>query len=418
MTPTLTSARSHAQRPVHPHVWRAVLLGLTLALLAQLGCGGVTRTPHEQAALLQRRADTDAGYLTTTRQLSVTLLERTKAQYDAYAAGQRPQPPVIDLLIISGGGDWGAFGAGFLKGWGTVPPSDPLARPQFDIVTGVSTGALIAPFAFIGTDEAIERIVQLYRNPQPDWVKQRWPLYFLPNNISFAEVPGLERELRRQITPALVRQIAEQGQEGRMLAVNTTNLDDGGPRVFHLVAEAQRATATGDLSRLHNIMLASAGIPGAFPYREIDGAMYVDGGVSSNIVYGGRLGEEDSLPAVWQQRYPTTPIPKLRVWVLFNNQLRALPTIVPARWLDIVTVSLELATRSATLTAIRHLHATAEIARLKRNADVEVRLVAIPGDWTAPVPGVFVKETMNNLADLGERMGADPTSWHTDPPAP
>jgi hypothetical protein len=99
------------------------------------------------------------------------------------------QPPVIDILVVSGGGDWGAFGAGFLKGWGRVPPG-PMARPQFDIVTGVSTGALIAPFAFLGTDDAIERIVQLYRYPKPDWVKQRGFLYFLPNHISFAEVPG------------------------------------------------------------------------------------------------------------------------------------------------------------------------------------------------------------------------------------
>ena len=74
-----------------------------------------------------------------------------------------------------------------------------MARPQFDIVTGVSTGALIAPFAFLGTDDAIERIVQLYRHPKPDWVKHRGFLYFLPNHISFAEVPGLEREMREQI---------------------------------------------------------------------------------------------------------------------------------------------------------------------------------------------------------------------------
>jgi hypothetical protein len=65
---------------------------------------------------------------------------------------------------------------------------------------------------------------------------------------------------------------------------------------------------------------------------------------------------------------------------------------------------------------MRHLHAKAEVARLKHKADVEVRIVAIPGDWVPPVTGVFKKETMNNLADLGERMGADPSSWLTTPP--
>jgi len=58
----------------------------------------------------------------------------------------------------------------------------------------------------------------------------------------------------------------------------------------------------------------------------------------------------------------------------------------------------------------------AEISRLKRQADVQVRIVSIPGEWTPPVPGVFIKETMNNLADLGTKMGADPASWSNAPP--
>ena len=62
----------------------------------------------------------------------------------------RKAPPVIDILIISGGGDWGAFGAGFLKGWQKVPAQHPLAKPEFDAVTGVNTDALIARFAFLG----------------------------------------------------------------------------------------------------------------------------------------------------------------------------------------------------------------------------------------------------------------------------
>lgn len=196
-----------------------------------------------------------------------------------------------------------------------------------------------------------------------------------------------------------------------MLVVNTTNLDDAGPRVFDLVEEAQRAADSGELERLHEIMLASAGIPGAFPFRIIDQALYVDGGVTGNILYGGRAEEEDALPALWQRTYPDVPMPKIRFWVVFNNQFRPVPHVTPPRWLEVVQRSLETATRASTATAVKHLVALAEIARLKRNADVEVRLVSIPGDWSPPVPGVFIRETMNNLADLGERMGADPASW-------
>jgi predicted acylesterase/phospholipase RssA len=288
--------------------------------------------------------------LDEARQATLDVMKRVKSEQDEHAAGRRPDPPVVDVLIISGGGDWGAFGAGFLKGWKRIPKNDPLAMPaEFDVVTGVSTGALIAPFAFVGTDEALERIDRLYRNPKKDWVKQRWPLYFLPNNLSFAEVPGLERELREQVSPEMVRQIAERGH-GRLLAVNTTNLDDATPHAFNLITEARRATESGDMTRLHNIMLASAGIPGAFPYREIDGEMYVDGGVTSNIMYGGRITEEETFAAVWARQFPDVPVPKTRTWVIFNNQLRTTPTTVNARWMDIITRSLELATRSATLT--------------------------------------------------------------------
>jgi hypothetical protein len=369
------------------------------------------REPVVQQDLLKRRRAEAERNTTAHRRVLVRLLERTKAEYDRYTAGAQKEPPVLDVLIVSGGGDWGAFGAGFLKGWCRVPAQHPLAKPEFDIVTGVSTGTLIAPFAFLGDEPAIDQIVNLYRNPGADWVKQRGMLYFLPDNISFSEVPGLEREMRRHITMDMVRRIAKAGADGRMLAVNTTNLDDAGPRVFDLVEEAQRAADSGELERIHDIMLASAGIPGAFPFRIIDQELYVDGGVTGNILYGGRAEEEDALPALWQRTYPTVPMPKIRFWIIFNNQFRPVPHVTPPRWIEVVQRSLETATRASTATAVKHLVALTEIARLKRNADVEIRIVSIPGDWFPPAPGVFVKETMNNLADLGERIGADPASW-------
>src|SRR4030095_702641 len=104
-------------------------------------------------------------------------------------------------------------------------------------------------------------------------------LFFLPNNISVAEVPGLEREMREHITRDLVKRIASAGADGRLVAVNTTNLDDGSSRVFDLGVEAQRAINENNLDRIHSVMLASAGIPGAFPFRMIDDELYVDGGV-------------------------------------------------------------------------------------------------------------------------------------------
>jgi hypothetical protein len=394
---------------------------LTTGLLAGVvwlnGCAGQTRPQVVQQELLKLRSANDEQFMTANRMALGRLVERTKAEYDRYITGERTAPPVIDILVISGGGDWGAFGAGFLKGWLRVPAQHPLAKPDFDAVTGVSTGTLIAPFAFLGDEQSIDQIVNLYRHPQADWVKQRGVLYFLPSNLSFAEVPGLEREMRTYITLDMMRRIAKRGAEGRVLAVNTTNLDAATSRVFDLVAEAQRAADTGQVDRMHRLMLASAGIPAAFPFRIIDAELYVDGGVTGNIVYGaGPGGEADTLPAVWQQAYPQLPIPKIRMWVIFNNQFRPLPAVTAPNWVAVMQRSLETATRAATTTAVRHLFAMAEIARLKRNAEVEVRVVEIPADWSPPVPGVFIKETMNNLVNLGEKMGADPSSWSTSPP--
>jgi len=385
-----------------------VLFPLILAAL----CWGCTarRPARSQAELMELRKVHDAQYTEMSRDAVRQLMEIVKARYD-----QHPNdPPVVDLLVISGGGDWGAFGAGFLKGWSRV--QGPLAKPKFDVVTGVSTGALISPFAFLGDEASIDAIERLYRDPKKDWVKKRKPLYFLPSNQSFATTPGLERDVRERINPAMVRRIADNSRAGRQLLVNTTDLDDGGMWVWDLGREAQRAAQTGNMERVQRILLAPSGIPGAFPFREIDGALYVDGGVTGNILYGGRLREDQSLPAVWAATYPNLPIPKVRFWVIFNNRLRPLPQVTKPTWVAVVSRSIEMGTRSATITAMRHLFAQAEISRMKRGGEFEVRVAVVPNDFVPPKEGTFEKETMNALADLGERMGADTNSWLTKIP--
>ena len=167
---------------------------------------------------------------------------------------------------------------------------------------------------------------------------------------------------------------------------------------------------------MRKILLASAGIPGAFPARDIGVHLYVDGAVTGNILYGGRMREDESLLARWTAAYPRLPLPRLRYWVIFNNQVRFPPEITQERWPDIIGRATIMGTQTSTLNSIRHLYAKAEIERLKHKADVQVRLIAVPDDWVPPKPGTFVKEVMNELTDLGERMGADPASWRTESP--
>jgi predicted acylesterase/phospholipase RssA len=374
----------------------------------------IPRLPRTKAQLIDERRAEEAQGMVLRRETIHRNVTRIKAKYDEYVAGRAPAPPVVDLLVLSGGGDWGAFGAGVLKGWGQV--NGPLARPTFDAVTGVSTGALIAPFAFLGDDASIDKIVDLYRHPQSNWFRPRSLLAFLTGGASYADIPGLEEDMRRALDEVTMRRLVEAGKDGRLLAVNTSNLDFGDMRAWDIVAETNRALETGNPNRLYDILLASAGVPGAFPPRLIDGDLYVDGGITGNILYGGRVSREDGFVTVWTRSYPGTPVPKTRYWVIFNNQLRPPPEVVQPNWKSVVPRSLLASTRTATVNGIRHLFALAEVSRLSSGTEVEVRYIAVPDDWEPSQSGLFIKEVMNALADMGERMGADLASWRTDPP--
>jgi hypothetical protein len=389
----------------------AVLGFLTLA-----GCQQQKPRPVQtREALLETRGKWDDARREQTRELIARNLKRIKAEQDAFVAGTAPAEPVVDLLIISGGGDWGAFGAGFLKGWGTVQGD--LARPrEFDAVTGVSTGALIAPFAFIGDDASVEKVVHLYRNPQEDWVKPRGLLTFLSSGQSYAEIPGLERELDRALDHETLDKIAEGGEGGRLLAVNTTNVDMQEMHAWDVTAEARKAVAANDPKRVRQILLASSAIPAAFPPRMIDDGLYVDGGITANIIFGGKSREDDGFVVSWLEKYPDTAVPKLRYWVIFNNEMRWAPETVQPKWGKILGATTTAGTRAATLNAMRLLFAQAEIARLKHHVNIEVRVVSVPDGWVPPNPKPFDKKTMNALADMGEKMGADPSNWQTAPP--
>ena len=382
---------------------------LAIAAVAALvaGCAASERTARSTDELVAYRRGEDVARSVQLRAVGDRFLERVTAQA---RAGQ----PTIDILVISGGGDWGAFGAGVLKGWARTKGEH--ALPQFDIVTGVSTGALIAPFAFLGDEQSIERIVQLYRNPQQDIAVSRGWLFFLPGNPSLYILPGLERELRSVLDRPMLERLAAEQRTGRALLVNTTNIDLGEMRAWDLLEESRSALARNDDGHLHGILLASAGIPAVFPARSIGDYLYVDGAITGNILYFGDVQGDDGPLVRWRKANPKAPLPRVRYWVIFNNQVRFPPQVTRDRWPDIMSRSTIMGTQTSTLNSIRHLYAKAEIQRLKYNADVQVRLISVPDEYAQSKPGTFVKEVMNELADLGERMGADPKSWRSEAP--
>jgi len=371
----------------------------------------VERPQRNQEELFKARDAENSVRAGDFNVLMNTLLVRA---HDKVAAAKPGSTPTLDLLVVSGGGDWGAFGAGVLKGWGKL--TGDMARPTFDVVTGVSTGAMIAPFAFIGDDDSIERIVQLYRHPKDDWIKSRGLMFFMPSNPSFYSLPGLEQEMSSKLDRPMLERIVAEGAKGRTLLVNTTNIDLGEMRAWDIVAETKSALAKKDEKHVYSVLLASAGIPAVFPARDIGEWMYVDGAITGNILYGGRVAAQDSFPVRWRKAYPKDPLPRLRYWVIFNNQIRFPPQITPERWPDIMSRATIMGTQTSTLNSMRHLFTLAELNRVKHDADIEVRVMAVPDSFVPSVPGSFKSEVMNTLADIGEQMGANPESWRTEAP--
>jgi patatin-like phospholipase/acyl hydrolase len=396
---------------------RRALSNLVLVTcVATVSCGAPKR-PEVPADELYRHQQ---SYLHAVAEERLELLEiglrRMKREWDDYVT-TGGTPPVRDILILSGGGAKGAFGAGFLDGWDSIE-SGPMALPEFDTVTGVSTGALIAPFAFVGTSEAYDTIFEFYRNPRDDWVKKRKPFAFWPSRVSMFDNENLEAYIREHVGEDLIRHVARGAEEDRVLLIGATNLDQGRMRVWNLCVETRDALESDALDRIQSMLLASAAIPAAFPPVEIDGDMYVDGGASEQLYALGDTNRVLNPAAIWRERHPGVPLPKVRIWIIVNTRLELAPEVTQPRWGTIVGRSLSTLMRASLVSTLQRLQATAEMYRTSEDADVEFRYVAIPNDYS-PIEGdeMFDKEIMTALSDLGRRMGADPSSWRTGVPS-
>jgi predicted acylesterase/phospholipase RssA len=192
--------------------------------------------------------------------------------------------PPANFLAISGGSDLGAFGAGLLVGW-----SEHGQRPQFKVVTGISAGALIAPFAFLGSkyDAVLTTVCNSIR-PR-DIFHARNILAALTGD-AFADNSPLAAVIAKYVTRKTLASIAREYAKGRLLLIGTTDLDAGQPVVWNM-GEIASSKDPRALELFRKVMLASTAIPGIFPPVmidvEVDGKryqeMHVDGGVMTQV---------------------------------------------------------------------------------------------------------------------------------------
>ena len=192
-----------------------------------------------------------------------------------------------DYLVISGGGANGAYGAGVLVAWTKLG-----TRPEFTLVTGVSTGALIAPFAFLGS-EYDAKLQKIYSTMDTHQIMNMRNVFAIFGSDSVFDSSPLSRQIEKFIDDEMIESLAQEYRKGRTLAIGTTNLDASRPVVWNVT----RIAASGHPSAarlIRQVILASASIPGAFPpvYIEVetpDGRkydeMHVDGGVTSQMFF-------------------------------------------------------------------------------------------------------------------------------------
>ena len=200
---------------------------------------------------------------------------------------ERKRGHALNLLSISGGGQNGAFGAGFLKGW-----RESGRRPEFDVVGGVSTGALLATHAFLGTpaDDAI--LEEMYTQVSAADIYTDRGIFSLLSSDSLKDTAPLRAMIAKYVTPETLKRVAAAYDENRMLFVGTTNIDYAQTWVWNMTMIAK----AGELQLYRDVLLASASFPIVFPPVEIDGHLFVDGAARSNLVIPGMGGLQKPNP--------------------------------------------------------------------------------------------------------------------------
>ncbi len=312
-------------------------------------------------------------------------------------------------LALSGGGANGAFGAGFLNGWTQAG-----TRPKFKLVTGVSTGSLIAPFAFVGP-EYDDELKNVYTTITTRDIFNTRNLISWFWSESFAETGPLDNLIKRHVDEELVKAVAKEHSYGRRLYIGTVNLDAQRLMVWNMGAIASSGHPDA-LKLFHKVLLASASIPGAFPpvYFDVEVAgklydeMHVDGGTIAGVFfYGFTL----DLPAARKEAYrEKVPKPGGVIYIIRNGKLASSPEQVPRSLPKIMRIAL------STLTRAQGWGDLYRIYTITQRDQLDFNYIGIPDDYTPSGKEAFDLEEMNRLFDLGFEMAKSGDKWRKVPP--
>ena len=310
-----------------------------------------------------------------------------------------------NYLAISGGGANGAFGAGLLIGWTATGE-----RPEFSMVTGVSTGALTAPFAFLGPDYDDE-MKEVYTSTTTKDIATKRNAVAAAFGDSITDTAPLQKLIAKYIDAEMIGAIAREYKKGRRLFVGTVNLDAGRSVIWNIGAIAA-SDYPQKMTLIHELLRASAAIPVAFPPVfipvEVEGKQYdemhVDGGTGSQVfVY----------PAAADWRVITRKLKvqgKPQVYVIRNSFLDADYQGIKRSVFPIASRTIDSLIRTQGVGDLYQIYALC-----KRDGN-DFNLAYIPSDFTDEPTEGFDPVYMRKLLDRGYQMALDGYPWEHAPP--
>lgn len=404
-------------RPTYRHPIVATMLA-ALLLWSLAACSAPRRSINEDQLPI-RIAEDQQRSLEQSDHLARTFLHRIEAIHRANLAQGLDVAPEINILLLSSGGQYGAFGTGVLHGW-SESQSIEFRRPNFDIVTGVSTGALIAPFAISGEDDSIRRVGDLFQQADDSFARLRGILFFLPWRSSIFDTRVLRDRVQSEIDADVIARVATAHDEHRMLLVGAVNLDLGRFHIWDMGSLAASARETGDLSPFHDALISSSAIPGAFPPIEINKTLYTDGAVALPTFLGLDRQMAGQIINAFKQRNPGAKTPRLRIWMIVNGHINPVPQLAGQGWASVALRSAQVISRYSLRTNLRLMQIGAELIGEDIGSPVEFRYIAVPPDVELPESDsrLFDQSLMSELHQLGYRLGKDPESWQTEAIAP
>ena len=396
-----------------PCSWHPVLTTLLLCviLLGLASCASMDRLPAVPLALASKTKPLDIPdarfYAVGDTDRLVAFAEKVYVRRSRAGLAAKPS----SILAISGGGDDGAFGGGLLIGW-----SERGDRPEFATVTGISTGALSAPFAFLGS-EYDSALKEIYTNIDADDVFQKRTLLAVVASDAMADTAPLRAMITRFVDDRIISRIAEEYQKGRLLLIMTTNLDQGRAVIWNVGAIAASGHPRAR-KLIIDILLASASLPGVFPPVMIDitvegtryQEMHVDGGaIAQAFLYPPSLSfkkvreilKRDGLKYKKHKRV---------AYIIRNGRLYRPEADVKRSTLAILTQT------TTTMTAASGVNDTYRIYLTTKRDGVGFNLAYIDNDFTLPYKGPFDKDYMRALFNHGFQKGLAGYPWRNTPP--